>query len=177
MAKPAPPATAGKASPDGEIFYLTVMCIGIGAIIVLGISLAVFYGTGGETSAAGVLGIVIPAVTAIASAAFGVAIGTKAGAASGQKAADLKKQTAVRARAAYRTLEEHTAQVRSQIQSLGRSSPGSGRFSFRVLSDPGVAAEEVNFAAEDLRQIEHSLGQLDEALGSIAEEAPEPRKR
>ena len=63
-----------------------VAILGIAGVLILAGLIAWFYGTGNETSAAGLLNTVVPVVGTIVGLVFGVSYGSKSGTAQGQKA-------------------------------------------------------------------------------------------
>ncbi len=117
------PATG---TPDIQPREAWLTGIGLAFIVVIAVFVVVWYGTGGEASATGILGATIPAIAAIVSAVIGVAMGAKTGAAAGTQAAQQMKRTAASAiRQAKASVDAAAAAKRTaRIDSAGSELPG-----------------------------------------------------
>lgn len=63
---------------------MIVVILGLGLMFGAVLFTVLFYGTGGETNAAAILGIFLPAVTGVVGFVFGIKTGTDAGAKTGK---------------------------------------------------------------------------------------------
>lgn len=131
--------------------------VGLGFIVFLGVFVVVWYGTGGETAAAGILGATIPAIAAIVSAVIGVAMGAKTGAAAGTQAAQQTKKTAA---AAVKKAKETV-----DVASKARRDELTGR-----AADTLSVARAGPSSTDDLqRKLEDASTRLDAVLDSLEE--------
>lgn len=80
---PAPKQDLGLRQFELSALDIAVAVVGLVLIGILAGVVIWFYGTGGETSAAGVLGLTFTAIGSIVGTVFGVSAGTKSGAAGG----------------------------------------------------------------------------------------------
>ena len=120
---------------------------GLAFIVVIAVFVVVWYGTAGETAAAGILGATIPAIAAIVSAIIGVAMGSKTGAAAGAQAAQQQKMTSADAvRRAKASVDAAATAGRAAVGFSAMTvqpTPGSPADLQRKLEDASTRLDEV----------------------------------
>lgn len=160
----------GKKTGTDSTWNDYVALTGLVLIGVLGLAIVWFYGTGGETSAAGVLGLAFTAIGSIVGAVFGIGAGTKSGAAAGQQVGAAKTGIAKKSLSGTdQALQQALSDLRTHRETLATHAQMVQPLIKTQVSD----AVQKSLAGENLaglqKQLEDAILKTETAIGLLSD--------
>ena len=153
-------------SPDDQLHVVVVL---VGLVLMFGaVLLAVlYYGKSGETSAAGILGVFLPAVTGIVGFVFGIKTGATEGSKAGDKvAAHAQQQATSTATTGLNSLDAFAQSVEGVLEGLSAAPSGGKTLQMQSMDRTAGAPAKVDL--ETLRrQFAGAVGELRGHLKSM----------